>query len=76
MAISACKILEVCQSFSYNLKTKTCDLFKTQNRTCYTLIGPKSPPLAKCRRGQPQTRKFMNDQPKFGKRQFLNIKKF
>ncbi len=45
----ACQICDVCKYFSYNRHKLSCNLIKTSERNCFTLIAPKSPPIDMCR---------------------------
>jgi hypothetical protein len=38
-----------CKYFSYDRHVASCKLYETQERNCFKLIAPKSPPIDTCR---------------------------
>jgi hypothetical protein len=63
-----------CHTITFDFTTNNCEFFMSSNRTCYTLIGPKYPSLAKCR-SIISARNFNNNKPKFGKQHRAKISK-
>ena len=45
----ACQINQDCQYFSYDRQKLSCTLHQTLDTKCFTLIGPKFPPIDQCR---------------------------
>jgi hypothetical protein len=45
----ACDMVKECQYFTWNMKTEECHLLDSQNKTCATFFGPKSPNFNTCK---------------------------